>query len=301
MSENGTEGRVPFGEYSTWYHLTGDSEEVPALLVLHGGPGSTSEALSPYDELAATGRRVLRHDQLGCGRSSLRDVPHDPKMWSFELFMSEIDNLREHFGLDELHLLGQSWGGQLAMEYALSGASGIVSLTIQSSLASIEEWESEAMRLVAEMPEEMQVAVAAHERGESHPGFAPAMQEFERRHIMRVEDPPECWRVHTELVASDTEVYEFIVGDSELGPRPDGLLAGWDIRSRLGEIAPPTMLLSGRYDCSTPKIMQTLHDGISQSEWHLLESSSHCCQLEETARTLVLVSDFLARTDAARA
>jgi proline-specific peptidase len=215
--------------------------------------------------------------------------------------MAEIDNLRAHFGLEALHLLGQSFGGQLALEYVLSGASGVVSLTVQSSLASIEEWESEAMRLVAELPEDMRDAVAAHQRGESQPGFDVAMQEFERRHIMRLSDPPDCWRVRTELVQSDTEVYEFMVGDSELGPRPESPMARWDVRPRLGEIKVPTFLISGRHDCSTPKIMQTLYDGISDSEWHILEHSSHCCQLEDTTRTLVLVADFLARADAAYA
>ena len=102
----------------------------------------------------------------------------------------------------------------------------------------------------------------------------------------------------TEMVERDPEVYRFMVGDAEFSLSPTSPFVGWDLRPRLGEITVPTLLLSGAYDEATPAIMRTLHEGISGSEWHILDESSHCCHLEETARTLVLVADFLARVDA---
>jgi L-proline amide hydrolase len=294
------EGRAPFRGYVTWYRDSGGDANATPILLLHGGPGDTSETLVPYDDLAATGRRVVRYDQIGCGRSSLRGVPHADDMWSIALFVDEIDNLREHLGLDDVHILGHSWGGQLALEYALSGARGITSLTLQSTLASIEEWVAESARLVAELPEPLQAAIAAHERGEDHPGFEAAAKEFQRRHILRLTDEPECWKRRTEMVERDPEVYRFMVGDAEFSLSPTSPFVGWDMRPRLGEIETPTLLLSGVHDEATPAIMRTLHEGIRGSDWHLLEHSSHSCQLEETGRTLVLVADFLARVDAAR-
>jgi L-proline amide hydrolase len=293
------EGRAPYRGYSTWYHQIGGGTNATPLLVLHGGPGSTCEALEPYDELAATGRRVIRYDQIGCGRSSLLDSPHDPDMWSIPLFVEEIDNLRAHLGLDEVHILGQSWGGQLAQEYALSGARGIRSLTLQSTLASIEEWVAESQRLVSDLPEPYRQAIAARERGEDHPEFHAAEREFERRHVLRLDVEPDSWKRSREMFERDPEVYRYMVGDAEFSLSPTSPFVGWDLRPRLGEIDVPTLLLSGAFDEATPAIMRTLHDGIRGSEWHILEQSSHCCHLEETARTLVLVADFLARVDTA--
>jgi L-proline amide hydrolase len=290
------EGRIPFRGYHTWY-LDTDGDSTP-LLLLHGGPGDTSEALEPYDDLSAAGRRVIRYDQIGCGRSTLRDVPHPHDMWGIPLFVNEIDNLRTALGLDRLHILGHSWGGQLALEYALTGATGIKSLTLQSSLASLEEWVTESERLVASLPERLRAAIAAHERGESNPEFHTAVKEFQRRHILRLDLEPECWKRRTEMVERDTEVYRYMVGEAEFSLSPTSPFVGWDVRPRLAEIKIPTLLLSGAHDESTPAIMRTLHEGITGSEWNVLENSSHCCHLEETARTLVLVADFLARVDA---
>ena len=99
------------------------------------------------------------------------------------------------------------------------------------------------------------------------------------------------------MVEQNPEVYRFMVGDAEFSLSPTSPFVGWDVRPRLREITTPTLLLSGVHDEATPAIMRTLHEGIRGSEWHLLEQSSHCCQLEETGRTLVLVADFLARVD----
>ena len=112
-----TEGTIPFHGFNTWYRIAGDREapgRLP-LLLLHGGPGCPSDYLKPLEALAAGGRRVIRYDQLGCGRS---DHPHDPSLWSVALFVEELDGVRRALGLDRLHILGQSWGGMLAMEYA---------------------------------------------------------------------------------------------------------------------------------------------------------------------------------------
>ena len=292
-----SEGHVPFREYRTWYTVSGGVSDATPLLLLHGGPGDTCETLEPYDELAVTGRRVVRYDQLGCGRSSLRDVPHPPDMWGFDLFVTELDNLRAALDLDEIHLLGHSWGGQLALEYVLRGATGIRSLVLQSTLASIEEWVVESERLVAGLPAHLRAAITAHERGENAPLFATALKEFQLRHILRLDPEPDCWRRRTKMVEQDPEVYRFMVGDAEFSLSPTSPMQGWDVRPRLHEIDLPTLLLSGIHDEATPAIMRTLHEGIRGSEWHVLESSSHCCHLEETSTTLVLVADFLARVD----
>ena len=148
-----TEGSVAFRGYNVWYRIVGEREEPGKLplLCLHGGPGVPHDYLEPLEAMAATGRRVIFYDQLGCGNS---DHPHDPSSWTVDLFVEEVGVVRRALGLERLHLLGQSWGGMLAMQYALTQPAGLVSLIVASSPASMRQWVAEANRLRMELPPE---------------------------------------------------------------------------------------------------------------------------------------------------
>ena len=103
------EGRIPFHGSETWYRVVGDREaegRLP-LLCLHGGPGATHHHMEPYQALAAAGRRVVLYDQLGCGRSAI-EGPHDPAMFTPELYMKKMDAVRDALGLDQLHIIKHS-------------------------------------------------------------------------------------------------------------------------------------------------------------------------------------------------
>src|ERR671922_1057932 len=133
------EGYIDFRGYRTWYRVVGDRVGSAApLLALHGGPGSTHHYFAPLERLAGE-RRVVVYDQIGCGSS---DRPTDVE-WSIEVFRDEVVAVREQLGLDRIHLLGTSWGGMLALEHVLSGASGVVSLVLSSTLANIDDWADE--------------------------------------------------------------------------------------------------------------------------------------------------------------
>ena len=114
-----TEGTVAFRGFRTWYRVEGDlaasGEKLP-LLVLHGGPGFPHDYLEDLAALADDGRPVVFYDQLGCGKS---DHPDDPGLWVMSTFVEEVGAVRAALGLDRIHLLGHSWGGWLALEYAL--------------------------------------------------------------------------------------------------------------------------------------------------------------------------------------
>src|SRR5438270_2754333 len=129
------EGYVDFRGYRTWYRVAGDLEAArPPLLALHGGPGSTHHYFAPLEGLADE-RAVVLYDQIGCGKS---DRPTDIE-WSVELFRDEVAAVRAQLRLERIHLLGTSWGGMLALEHVLSGADGIVSLILSSTLADNQE------------------------------------------------------------------------------------------------------------------------------------------------------------------
>jgi L-proline amide hydrolase len=290
-----TEGRIPFKGQSTWYRVVGAGEEPGRLplLTLHGGPGGAHDYLESMAALATGGRRVIFYDQLGCGRST---VPSNPDMWTVELFLEEIDTVREALGLDRIHLLGQSWGGMLGMEYALTQPSGVETLMVCDSPASIPLWIAEANRLRGELPAEVQETLLRHEEAGTtdDPEYEEACLVFYNRHVCRV---PWSDGVSRSFAQMPNEVYLTMNGPSEF--HCIGTLKNWDITGRLGEIRIPTLVVSGKYDEATPLIARAVHEGIPGSEWVLFEESSHMPHEEEPERFRQVVSGFMERSEAA--
>jgi L-proline amide hydrolase len=259
------EGFVPFRGFQIWYRTVGDREERGRfpLLALHGGPGATHDYLEPLEAMAATGRRVIFYDQLGNGHS---DQPHDPSLWTVDLFVEEAGAVRRALGLDHIHLLGHSWGGMLAMQYALTRPAGLVSLTVASSPARMPQWVAEANRLRAELPPEVQQTFLRHEEAGTtdDPAYQEAVLVFYRRHLCRLDPWPDCVNRTFARLAENPEVYTTMNGPSEF--HVIGTIKHWDIVDRLGEIRVPTLVTSGRYDEATPAVAETVHRGISGSQ-----------------------------------
>jgi L-proline amide hydrolase len=272
------EGRVPFREWETWYAVVGD-DEAPGrlpLLVLHGGPGSSHDALEGLGALAAQGRRVVFYDQLGSGESSR---PDDSSLWTVETFVEQLQSVRAGLGLERIHLLGSSWGGMLALEYAFTQPRGLASLVLNSTPTSAPRWAEEAKRLHDALP----------------PGLdeKEAEKEFFRRHICRLEPEPEILKRAREKRSE--QVYGTMWGPNEF--TVTGTLKGWDVIDRLGQIHVPTLVTSGRHDECTPALIEPLHRGIAGSEWVLFEESAHMPYLEEPERYLAVVGGFLDRAE----
>jgi len=292
-----SEGTIPFKGNQVWYRIVGE-EETPGklpLLTLHGGPGAAHDYLESLDALARTGRRVIYYDQLGCARSA---TPSNPAMWTVDLYTEEIDVVRQALGLDHIHLLGQSWGGMLAMEYAISQPEGVASLVIASSPASMIQWVAEANRLRAELPPVVQATLLAHETAgtTSDPAYEEAMMVFYGRHVCRVDPLPEFVQRSFAAITANPEVYHTMNGPSEF--HVVGTLKDWDIIPQLGKIRIPTLVTSGRYDEATPLIAETVHQGIPGSEWVIFEHSSHMAHAEEPDRYIQVLDQFLDRIEA---
>jgi proline-specific peptidase len=287
---------ISFHGYRTWYRIVGDHEDEGKfpLLCLHGGPGMSHDYLEPLEAMAETGRRVIFYDQLGCGNS---DHPHNPALWKIGLFVEEVDAIRKSLRLDNIHLLGQSWGGFLAQEYMLTKPMGVRGLVLANSAASTERWIAEANRLRAKLPEDVQENLKMHEAAGTteDPSYVSATELYYRRHLCRLIPWPDCLNRTLEKLGQDPEVYNVMWGPSEF--HCTGTLQNWNIESQLGEIHVPTLILSGEYDESTPAINEVLHREIQNSEWILFEESSHTPHLEVTDRYLEILTRFLARVE----
>ncbi len=283
----------------TWYRIVGDLRSGPAPLVIcHGGPGATHDYLTSVSTLAESGRACVLYDQVGNGRSTHRpDAPRE--FWTIELFLRELDMLLRHLAIDgAYHLLGQSWGGMLAMEHALRHPAGLRSIVVADAPASTALWMAEAARLMSELPSEVRAVLdGAHASGTTDtPEYQEASQAYYRRHVCRLDPPPaEVQRTFAALHADPT-VYSTMAGSSEFNAT--GTLRDWDITGRLGEIDVPTLVLSGRYDEATPRVVQPIADGIAGAEWVVFEESSHMPHVEEAERYLQTVERFLHAADA---
>jgi L-proline amide hydrolase len=282
-----SEGYADFRGYRTWYRVTGDLRSgATPLLALHGGPGSTHHYFAPLEGLSAE-RPVVLYDQIGCGGS---DRPQDIE-WSVAVFREEVDAVRSQLGLERIHLLGTSWGGMLALEHVLSGAEGIVGLILSSTLASVDQWAAEQLKLRAALPADVVAVLDRHERAGTYddPEYDEAINAYFDRHFYRGPNP----RAELEAMsaAKSVEVYRAMQGPNEW--TVTGALRGWDVRDRLAEIEVPTLVIRGRHDMSTDPISATLVNGIKGAREVVLENSSHTPVLEETDLYLAVISKFM--------
>ncbi len=292
------QGTAPFGEWETWYRISGDmSSGLTPLVVVHGGPGCTHDYVLSIAALAQNGRPVIHYDQLGAGNSThLREKGAD--FWTVDLFLDELDNLLSHLGIqDNYHLLGQSWGGMLGAEHAIRQPKGLRSLVISNSPASMALWVQEAKRLRAAMPESEREALDRHEADGTidDPEYLAATQAFYDLHVCRVvPNPPEVLRTN-ECLSEDPTVYFTMNGPNEFFCI--GTLRDWSVMDEVSRIIAPTLLASGRYDEATPATVQPFFDHIPDVRWEIFEESSHMPFVEEPERYLEVVGAFLAQHD----
>jgi L-proline amide hydrolase len=294
------EGYVPFGEYRTWYRITGslDSPLLP-LVVAHGGPGCTHDYVDSFKDIhALDGRPVIHYDQLGNGNST-RLPEKGPDFWTVELFLNELDRLLAHLGIQQRYAyLGQSWGGMLGAEHAVRRPAGLKALVIANSPANMHTWVAEANRLRRDLPEDVQATLAKHEAAGTiaDPDYVAASRVFYDRHVCRVVPWPEEVARTFAIMDEDNTVYRNMNGPTEF--HVIGTMKDWTIEDRLADIVAPTLLISGRHDEATPEVVRPYVERVPGIRWVLFEESSHMPHVEEKALCRATVSDFLKMHDA---
>lgn len=302
---NTTEGELDFDvpaagkPCKTWYKIFGDltSGKTP-LLLLHGGPGACHEYVLPITDLTKRHNiPVVVYDQLGNGKSTrLREKNGDATFWTPDLFMSEIDNLIDHLGLREsgYSLLGQSWGGMLAAQYATHRPKGLRKLIISNSPAAMHLWCEAAQKLRKAMPDVDRV-LSKHEKDGTtdNPEYAAATMEFYKVHLCRVVPFPACVQAAMDHLEEDPTVYGTMNRPNEF--YVIGTLKDWDITERLGRIeVEATLLVNGEFDEAMDSTVLPYFRGIGgKVRWRTVSGASHMCHVERPEEYLELVGGFL--------
>ena len=290
------EGYMPYLEYQTYYRIVGKKTgNKKPLVLLHGGPGSTHNYFEVLDRLAEEdGREIIMYDQLGCGNSYVENRPY---LWNAKVWIEELMALRKHLGLDEIHLLGQSWGGMQTLEYVCNyKPEGLKSIILSSTLPASWLWAEEQQRMIEQLPMEMQEAIKeATESGDySKPEYQAAEAEYMLRHCAGevTEDAPECLRRPKK---SGREAYVVGWGPNEFTPL--GTLKDYDVIDKLPDIKEPALIINGGNDLCTPYVAKFMYDRIPNAEWELFRTCRHMCFVEDNDRYVELLKDWLNRHD----
>lgn len=262
------------------------------LVMIHGGPGSTSCYFGLLDE-RITDRPVIRYDQLGTG---LSDRPADTSYWNLPHFVSEVDALREALDLDTVHLLGSSWGGTVAAEYALTTpARGLESLILAGPLLSTPLWLEDATSLIDQLPVRLQEVIRRHEAAGtfSDPEYVAATDSFYARFLYHQQPPravPECAGVN-----GNTDMYQAMWGPSEF--TATGTLLTYDRTDVLQNIRVPTLLIAGEFDEARPETMHEFAALIPDARVEVIDDAGHVSMVDKPDEFAAAVRRFLSRIE----
>lgn len=284
------EGYVDVEGGRVFYRAHGSGDGTP-LLCVHGGPGMTHDYLEPLERLGDD-RRVVLYDQLGSGRS---DRPGNEGLWRVDRFVDELGAVRRALGLEEMHLLGHSWGGCLAATYALEHPGGLRSLVLASPLISVDRWLQDAVALRSALAEDVQDVLDRHERDgfTDCPEYAGATLAFYKRHFCRLDPWPEA--LERTWAGMGADLYVTMWGPTEF--YATGILRGYDLTERLAEINAPTLFTCGRHDEANPETVEHFAERVRGSKIALFENSSHTPHIEEPDHYLEVVRTFLERVE----
>jgi proline iminopeptidase len=286
--------RTPSGEHRVWTKRVGSNPDTK-LLLLHGGPGATHEYFEIFDEyLPAAGIEYYYYDQLGSGRS---DQPDDPTLWQLDRFVDEVEQVREALGLtrDSFVLYGQSWGGLLAIEYALHHQEHLKGLVISNMMSSCPAYNAYAHQvLMPAMDPHVLAEIQAFEASgdTANPRYMALLEQHHYvHHVLR--RPVDEWPdpVVRTFDHINPDIYVPMQGPSELGMQ--GSLSDWDRFDDLGRITVPTLVIGAAHDTMDPTHMQAMAERLPNGRYLECPNGSHLAMYDDTEVYMRGLLDFL--------
>jgi len=288
------EGSVEVDGGKVWYKIVGADRKGIPLLVLHGGPGVPHDYLEPLAALADE-RPVVFYDQLGCGNS---DRPAGNAYWTIEHYVDELAKVRSALNLDRVHILGQSWGSMLAVDYMLQRRpQGVVSLTLADPALSAKRWIADQRVWLMEQPERIQQDVQEAEASGDFdsPEYQAAIEAFYTHHVCRLDPWPDYVQRALSHEKFGHDVYSYMWGPSEF--TATGTLKNYERVDQLQLIRTPTLFLCGRYDEATPAATEYYHRNMPGSEFAVIEHASHLPFAEQPDQFNRTVRSFFRRVE----
>jgi len=292
---------TPKGTFHVWTKRIGNNPKVKVLL-LHGGPAAGHEYMEAFDSyFPNAGIEYYYYDQLG---SFYSDQPNEPSLWEVDRFVDEVEQVRSALGLtkDNLYLLGQSWGGILAIEYALKYPQNIKGLVISNMMSSIPAYNEYAKNVL--MPAMNQSALAEIKRLEAAKKFDdPRYMEllipnFYTQHLLRM--PPDQWPepVQRSFKHINESIYIPMQGPSEMGA--SGKLEKWDRSQDLPKLTMPTLVIGARYDTMDPAHMEMMSKRVQHGRYLFCPNGSHLAMYDDQKTYMDGVVTFIGDVNAGR-
>ena len=292
--------KTPKGTFNVWTKRVGNNPTIKVLL-LHGGPGVTHELYECFDGYFPNQSiEYIYYDQLG---SYYSDQPTDKSLWTNERFVEEVEQVRIALGLnkDNFYLLGQSWGGILAMEYALKYQKNLKGLIISNMMASAPEYNKYAEEVLGpKLPKEVfnQIKIFEKNKDYTNPKYSDLLfKYYYTEHILRkpLNEWPEA--VNRCFKHINPNVYIFMQGPSEFGITGDATLKNWDVKSQLKTLTIPTLIIGAKHDTMDPKHMEWMSKEVQNGRFLFCENGSHLSQYDDQKTYFNGVIKFLKDVD----
>ena len=292
---------TPRGTFRVWTKRIGNSPAMKVLL-LHGGPGETHEYFEAFDSyFPGAGIEYYNYDQLG---SFYSDQPDEPDLWEVPRFVEEVEQVRNELGLDRenFYLFGLSWGGILAIEYALKYQRHLKGLIISNMMASVPEYNAYARRvLMPKMDPDVLEEIQRYEADGDYenPRYMELLIEhFYVHHVLRM--PAAEWPdpVNRGFDHINLAIYVPLQGPSEMGA--SGKLADWDRMADLARIEVPTLVIGARHDTMDPSHMEWMAGAVRRGRYLYCPDGSHMALYDDQATYFRGLIEFIHDVSAGR-
>ena len=292
---------TPAGTFRVWTKRVGNNPTVKVLL-LHGGPGATHEYLEAFDSyLPGAGIEYYYYDQLG---SAYSDQPDKPELWELPRFVDEVEQVRKALDLDagNFYLYGHSWGGILAIEYALAHQENLKGLIISNMMASIPAYNAYAREvLMPAMDSGVLAEIQSFEEADDYgdPRYMELLMEHHYvHHVLRM--PAAEWPdpVNRAFAGLNHDIYIPMQGPSELGA--SGKLVDWDRTAALSKIQVPTLVIGAEHDTMDPKHMEWMANAFPNGRYLYCPNGSHFAMYDDQVTYFDGLIRFIRNIDSGR-
>jgi len=288
--------KTAVGEFKVWTKRFGSNPKIKVLL-LHGGPAMTHEYMECFETFfQREGFEFYEYDQLG---SYYSDQPKDSSLWTTERFVDEVEQVRKAIGADKnnFYILGNSWGGILAMEYALKYQQNMKGLLVANMMASAPDYGKYADKVLSkQMKPEVLAEIRSLEAKKdfNNPRYMELLiPNYYQQHLCRLKDWPDALNRASKHV--NNEIYTMMQGPSEFGI--SGRLAKWDIKKRLPEITIPTLMIGAKYDTMDPKAMEEQSKLVKKGRYLYCPNGSHLAMWDDQKVFMNGVIEFINDVD----